>query len=421
MALVWFVQAAILGVTRKTMVSRLRAFRWMVAAVLGILHFLGSSQAATHTITFQNRSFTPSTLTINAGDTVVFQNAGGTHTVTGYGADPFCGSDPVPSSCSVTFNNPGVFPFRCVFHSSEVPQPGEMAGQITVQGGGGGGGKPNLVSFRLNGWTNPIVVSREPGDNISDPDFFDDQDLWLDWAIANLSETDISPRFFTELLIDGQLNNSWFHDGLAANTFNKIEDFNLGKLPAGEHVFTLVTDHTGVVDESDETDNTYEVNVRVIPSFANKHTVLVANFQFNPATLTIRKGDTVDFRVIEGSHTATGTGADPFCGDNAIPQVCSVTFNNTGTFPYRCRFHSSGTPPQGMTAQIRVIDEVVVEKASKVNGPYSRATDAKVNYENQTVTLTAPATATFWRLNSTTSFRIRQAEVKSSNVTFKFE
>ena len=116
--------------------------------------------------------------------------------------------------------------------------------------------KPNLVPFRLNGWTAPLVVSRAPGNNISDPDFADDQDIWVDWAIANTSlTTGITPRFFTELLIDGVSKSSWFHDGLAPDTFNKIEDFNAGKLPVGAHVFKLVVDHTNVIDESNEADN----------------------------------------------------------------------------------------------------------------------------------------------------------------------
>ena len=397
------------------MSPRFATFRTLPLLIMSSLLLVSRTDAATHTVSFQNFAFTPSALTVDVGDTVVFERAGGTHTVTGIGADPFCGSDPVSTSCSVTFNQAGVFPYRCLFHSTATPQLTGMTGSVTVVSISE---KPNLVPFHLDGWTSAVVLSREPGDHISDPDFADDQDIYLDWAIANISRTtDIAPRFFTEVLIDGQFQSSWFHDGLAADTYNTIEDFNLGKFPAGDHVLTLITDHTGVVDESDENDNTFEGRFRVFESFANQHTVLVSNFQFNPSSLTIRKGDTVTFRVLEGSHTATGTGTDPFCGSSAIPETCSVTFNETGTFPYQCSFHSS----LGMLGEVRVIDEVLVQMAEKVDGPYVASTGAKINYEKQTITFAAPETTTFWRLSSTVARRVVTVEADASSILLKFE
>ena len=77
-----------------------------------------TTQAATNTVVFKDFSFTPQTVTIQVGDTVVWTNAGGTHTVTGDGADPFCGATAVPVSCSETFTNAGTFPYHCNFHQS---------------------------------------------------------------------------------------------------------------------------------------------------------------------------------------------------------------------------------------------------------------------------------------------------------------
>src|SRR5690242_10356397 len=75
-----------------------------------------SSWAMTTNVVFQNFSFTPQGVTIQVGDTVVWTNGGGVHTVTGDGADPFCGTNPVPTSCSETFTNAGTFPYHCQFH-----------------------------------------------------------------------------------------------------------------------------------------------------------------------------------------------------------------------------------------------------------------------------------------------------------------
>ncbi|MBC8002597.1 MAG: hypothetical protein H7X97_08425 [Opitutaceae bacterium] len=77
-----------------------------------------------HIVTYQDSGFDPNDLTIQIGETVLFTNRGGMHTVTGTGLDPFCGNDMV-SSCVHTFNQAGVFGYRCESHQS-------MTGSVTV-------------------------------------------------------------------------------------------------------------------------------------------------------------------------------------------------------------------------------------------------------------------------------------------------
>jgi uncharacterized protein (TIGR03118 family) len=91
-------------------------FRPFLALVsLALMAHLPSS-AMTTNVVFRDFSFTPQSVTIQVGDTVVWTNAGGVHTVTGDGADPFCGPNTVPVSCSETFTNVGTFPYHCNFH-----------------------------------------------------------------------------------------------------------------------------------------------------------------------------------------------------------------------------------------------------------------------------------------------------------------
>src|SRR3989442_1016591 len=85
--------------------------------------------AATTNVSFGNFSFSPKNLTINVGDTVVWNNTGGSHTVTGDGSDPFCGSGFIPTSCSHTFNTAGTFPYHCIPHQFSF----NMVGTVTVQ------------------------------------------------------------------------------------------------------------------------------------------------------------------------------------------------------------------------------------------------------------------------------------------------
>lgn len=86
--------------------------------------------------------FTPSQLTINAGDTVTFTNAGGHHnvtsdiaSVTAFHCSDACGDSPIgdPSStawsATVTFPTAGSAPYHCQQHGSDGSG---MAGTITI-------------------------------------------------------------------------------------------------------------------------------------------------------------------------------------------------------------------------------------------------------------------------------------------------
>jgi len=67
----------------------------------------------TNMVHFGSFYFRPNTLIIQPGDTVIWQNDGGTHTVTGRGSDPVCGAGTIPSTCSHVFNAPGTYPYVC--------------------------------------------------------------------------------------------------------------------------------------------------------------------------------------------------------------------------------------------------------------------------------------------------------------------
>jgi glucose/arabinose dehydrogenase len=86
-------------------------------------------QGATTTVSMSNFSFIPSMVTVNVGDTVIWINDQGEHTVTGVGSDVFCGTPTVPVSCSVTFLQPGSFPYVCLLHEFQG-----MIGTVNVVG-----------------------------------------------------------------------------------------------------------------------------------------------------------------------------------------------------------------------------------------------------------------------------------------------
>lgn len=86
--------------------------------------------AQTHTITLQSASFSPSDLTIKAGDTVVWVNSAAIfHTVTPQGHAQWADASTTVSGevMRKTFTTPGTYAFFCQPHSAS------MTGTIVVQ------------------------------------------------------------------------------------------------------------------------------------------------------------------------------------------------------------------------------------------------------------------------------------------------
>ena len=130
-----------------------------LAAWLGIA---GVAWGMTTNVVFQDFSFTPSSVTIRVGDTVVWTNAGGVHTVTGdTSADPFCGSNAIPVSCSETFTQPGTFPYHCEFHASfgmrgtVIVMPASSLRIVSVSP------KPAGLTLTLVGGTPPYAIQQK--------------------------------------------------------------------------------------------------------------------------------------------------------------------------------------------------------------------------------------------------------------------
>ncbi|OFW60316.1 MAG: hypothetical protein A2133_10000 [Actinobacteria bacterium RBG_16_64_13] len=74
--------------------------------------------------------------------------------------------------------------------------------------------------------------------------------------------------------------------------------------------------------------------------------VIIKDFAFAPATLTVPVGASVTWRNDDGfTHTVTADGGSFSSGILAPGATFSHTFNSAGTFPYHCGLHAfmSGT------------------------------------------------------------------------------
>jgi len=74
-----------------------------------------------------------------------------------------------------------------------------------------------------------------------------------------------------------------------------------------------------------------------------QNTVIMMNYAFHPATLTVTKGTTITWKNDDDfTHTSTSNTGDAFTWDTGdVPGggSATTTFNTAGTFPYYCKIH----------------------------------------------------------------------------------
>ncbi len=108
------------------------------------------------------------------------------------------------------------------------------------------------------------------------------------------------------------------------------------------------------------------------------YTIQASNFKFNPSSVTIFQGDTVNWVWVEGTHTTTSnntTGAGVW--NSPLDQShtsFSRVFNHTGVFSYYCVYHRS----IGMVGTITVESPASV----KLNNPIADSYNLEQNYPN---------------------------------------
>lgn len=73
-------------------------------------------------------------------------------------------------------------------------------------------------------------------------------------------------------------------------------------------------------------------------------TIMIQNFSFNQASVTVKKGDVVVWTNKDAmSHTVTGNNGGPSSPTIPTNGTYSYTFNDAGTFMYHCAIHPAMT------------------------------------------------------------------------------
>lgn len=126
---------------------------------------------------------------------------------------------------------------------------------------------PNLTPYTPTGWSDKIVVSTTSGATTDSSTIHTTDNLYASFAIANNSSSNISTPFYTALYVDGVEKQTWQINSLNASVIaGTPSGFNIGTLSAGTHTIKIVTDSTGAVTESNETDNEYSKTITVVQS-----------------------------------------------------------------------------------------------------------------------------------------------------------
>jgi subtilisin len=147
----------------------------------------------------------------------------------------------------------------------------------------------NLTPYKPGTWSDRIVVSTGTGTSTDSSTLTATDTLHIDWAVINNGSTATTAQFFSELYVDGTLSGSWYSDPpVDANSYVWVADHAIGPLSAGTHVLRIVTDTTGAISESSESDNEYTRTITVAGGGA-------ADIRISPSTLTFNvAGDALD-------------------------------------------------------------------------------------------------------------------------------
>jgi subtilisin family serine protease len=192
-----------------------------------------------------------------------------------------------------------------------------LGGPLTAVLASSPGSLPDLLPFQPSGWSDKLVVATSAGTTTDSMTLTSADILYVDWAVLNNGSASTANSFTVALYLDGVLRTSWSCAALPAQYYTYIQDYALGWLSAGSHILQIAADSTGVIVESNESNNSYTKTItvsaalpaiRVAPlsvSFTGAPPSTVQSFSSSPSssvTATSSSGT--------GSNQVSSTGAD---------------------------------------------------------------------------------------------------------------
>ncbi len=189
---------------------------------------------------------------------------------------------------------------------------------------------PNLVPYQPSGWSDRIVVSNVTGTHTDGSPLYTTDNLYVDWAIRNNGSATINTMFYVALYIDGSYWYSWPPTiPMGSGDWYYWGDYNIGQLGAGTHTLQLVADNTGVISESNESDNSYTKTITVLPSLPN---------------LTPYQPSGWSDKLVLSNQPGTSTDAGPLCTTDTVYVDWAVVNNETASIntTFYCELYVDG-------------------------------------------------------------------------------
>ena len=262
------------------------------------------------TVTTPNQTFSPSTVTITSGGSVLWQFSGATHNVTFSGPGPAGGNIPDTqpgNAVARAFTTPGTYAYQCTRHNG-------MTGTVVVQGGAGG---RTFTSLSLTPAAPAVAVG----------------------ATTQLTATPLD-------------ENGTPMTGLPAATFASSAPATGSVTPAG--LVTGVAPGTATITASltaSGVTHTATATVTVTQGQPGGVTIATTGNAFTPNDVTVAPGTTVTWQFSETTHNVTFTRLMPPGGNipgTAPGNNVSRTFMMAGDYDYECTLHGN------MKGRIRV-------------------------------------------------------------------
>lgn len=206
---------------------------------------------------------------------------------------------------------------RAAVGRDDVTGFGLVNGEIALVGDS----RPNITFFRAQGWGGAVVINQTPGSLSDAVSLVESAPIYVNFGITNKGVTPVTTTFQTQIFVDANPVPvaSIPTSSLATNGVFTQQNINIGTLPAGQHTIRVVTDATGVVNESNETDN--EV-VRQITVLDNRPNLTFAPASGWPQALLVNQtpgllSDAAQFSANRNTYvnySVINNGLSPFVG-----------------------------------------------------------------------------------------------------------
>lgn len=194
-----------------------------------------------------------------------------------------------------------------------------------------------LEAYVPNEWDASIIISNTTGTTQNSAELTENDELYLDFAFRNNSETSISDTIRCQVFLNNNLIYTGWWSNLPAHYYGYHLDHFLGNLPAGEHTVKIVYDSANNIRETDETNNVATKTFTV-----NEAGRIVTGIVTNAITGEPIEGVNVSIGDITSVTDANGN----YRLVNVPPGELNADFYatpETGTAPLEVNFHNTST------------------------------------------------------------------------------